>query len=183
MTPAQVSTTAVQTFQIDKTHSEVGFQIRHLFTKVRGRFRDFSGMIKFDQEYPENSSASLAIDVASIDTDTADRDQHLRSSEFFDVDVYPTIRFTSSRVVRSGADSFAVTGILTIRGISHEVTLPVTFLGATVDPWVTMRAGFETSMTLNRRDYGLDWNAPLQIGGFLLGDDVQITLSIEAIAA
>jgi len=182
MTPAQASTTAVQTYQIDKTHSEVAFRIRHVFTKVRGRFRDFSGMIKFDQEYPENSSASLTIDVASIDTDTPDRDEHLRSSDFFDAEVYPTIRFTSSRVARRGADSYAVTGILTIRGISHEVTLPVTFLGAAVDPWVTMRAGFETSVTVNRKDYGLDWNVPLQIGGLLLGDDVQITLSIEAIA-
>ena len=182
MTPAQVSTTAIQTFQIDKTHSEVAFQVRHLFTKVRGRFRDFSGMIRFDQEQPENSSVSLTIDVASIDTDNDDRDEHLRSRDFFDVNVYPTIRFTSSRVVRRGVDAFAVTGVLTIRGISNEITLPVTYLGAAIDPWTTMRAGFETSITLNRKDYGLDWNRPLQIAGFLLGDDVQITLSIEAIA-
>jgi polyisoprenoid-binding protein YceI len=182
MTPVQASTTAVQTYQIDKTHSEVAFQIRHVFTKVRGRFQDFSGMIRFDQEQPENSSVSLTITVASIDTVNADRDEHLRSSDFFDVNVYPTIRFTSSGVVRRSEDSYAVMGVLTIRGISREITLPVTYLGAAIDPWVTMRAGFETAITLNRKDYGLDWNMPLQIGGFLLGDDVQITLSIEAIA-
>src|SRR5262245_4878226 len=181
MTLTQISGTAAQLYIIDKTHSEVAFQVRHLFTKVRGRFRDFSGTIRFDKDRPENSSASLTINVASVDTDIDDRDQHSRSSDFFDVDVYPTIRFTSSRVVGRGVDAYGVTGILTIRGISEEVTLPVQYLGAAIDPWATKRAGFEASIALNRKDFGLTWNAPLELGGFLLGDEVEITLSIEAI--
>ena len=182
MTHTQIATKTAQAYTIDKAHSEVTFQVRHLLTKVRGRFSDFSGTIHVDEEEPGNSSVSLRIDAASIDTNNSDRDQHLRSDDFFAVGTYPTITFDSSRIVRSGADSYDVTGTLTIRGVAREVTLPVASLGTAKDPWGNARAGFETELTINRKDFGLLWNATLETGGFLVGDDVRISVSIQAIA-
>ena len=173
---------AAQTYTIDKMHSEVAFQVRHLLTKVRGRFTDFAGTVVLDQEHPEQSSASLTIDASSVDTGTPDRDTHLRSDEFFAVGTHPTLAFTSSRVVKTGDDTYDVVGMLTIRGIAREITMPVTFLGTAKDPWGNVRAGFETTITINRKDFGLSWNAALETGGFLVGDEVRIDLSIQAIA-
>ena len=174
--------TAVRTFAIDKTHSEVSFQVRHLVTRVRGHFTDFSGTVQFDEERPERSSASFEVSAASIDTGTADRDQHLRSEDFFFVDRYPTLTFVSSRVSRRSAREFDVAGTLTIRGVAREVTLPVTYLGAANDPWGNARVGFETEITVNRKDFGLTWNAVLEAGGFVVGDDVKIGITVQAIA-
>ncbi len=171
-----------QAYGIDKTHSEVAFQVRHLLTKVRGRFSEFSGTILVDEDHPEQSSASLTIDASSVDTGTPDRDAHLRSDDFFAVGTYPTLTFTSSRIVKTGDETYDVAGTLTIRGVAKEITLPVSYLGTAKDPWGNVRAGFETSITLNRRDFGLTWNAALETGGFLVGDEVRITVSIQAIA-
>ena len=182
MTRTQIATKTAQAFAIDKAHSEVTFQVRHLLTKVRGRFSDFAGTVRLDEEEPTNSSVSLAIDAASVDTNTADRDQHLRSDDFFAVGTYPTITFDSSRIVRTSADTYDVTGSLTIRGVAREITLPVTYLGTATDPWGNLRAGFETNVTINRKDFGLSWNAVLETGGFLVGDEVRISVSIQAIA-
>ena len=182
MTVTQNAAAAARTYTIDKMHSEVAFQVRHLLTKVRGRFSEFTGIILFDELHAGDSSASLTIDASSIDTSTPDRDQHLRSDDFFAVATHPTITFTSSRVVRKSADTFDVDGTLRIRGVAKEITLPVTYLGTARDPWGNTRAGFETSIVLNRKDFGLTWNAALETGGFLVGDEVQISLSIQAIA-
>lgn len=182
MTATLDAAKAAQTYAIDKMHSEVAFQVRHLLTKVRGRFTEFAGTIVFDQEHPEQSSASLTIDASSVDTGTPDRDAHLRSDDFFAVLSHPTLTFTSSRVVKTGDDTFDVVGPLTIRGASKEITMPVTYLGTAKDPWGNVRAGFEASLTLNRKDFGLAWNAALETGGFLVGDEVRISLSIQAIA-
>jgi len=182
MTATLDPTRAAQTYAIDKMHSEVTFQVRHLLTKVRGRFTDFSGTVVFDSAHPEQSFASLTVDAASIDTGTTDRDHHLRSDDFFAVDTHPTLTFQSARVVKTGDDTYDVTGTLTIRGIAKEITLPITYLGTAKDPWGNVRAGFETSITLNRKDFGLTWNAALETGGFLVGDDVRISLSIQAVA-
>lgn len=173
--------TTTRTFTIDKAHSEAVFQVRHLITRVRGRFSNFEGRIEFDEERPEHSSVSVTIEAASIDTSEPDRDKHLRSNDFFGTQAHPHITFRSARIARTGADTFDVTGPLTIRGISRDVTLPVTFLGVATDPWGKSRAGFETEMTINRKDYGLNWNAALETGGFLVGDDVKISLSIQAV--
>lgn len=181
MTVAQ-DTTVAQTYTIDKAHSEVTFQVRHLLTKVRGRFADFSGTVRLDELHPEQSSVSLTIDAASVDTNTADRDQHLRSGDFFAVDTHPILSFQSSRVVRKSPDTYDVTGTLTIRGVTKELTLPVTYLGMARDPWGSTRAAFETGITINRKDFGLAWNAALETGGFLVGDEVQISVSIQAVA-
>jgi polyisoprenoid-binding protein YceI len=173
--------TTTRTFSIDKAHSEAVFQVRHLITKVRGRFSNFQGTVEFDEDRPELSSVKVSIDAASIDTSEPDRDKHLRSADFFDVDTYPTLTFESTRVRKTGASKFDVTGNLTIHGVTKETTLPVTFVGLAKDPWGKERAGFETEVTINRKDYGLLWNAALETGGFLVGDDVKINLSIQAV--
>jgi polyisoprenoid-binding protein YceI len=171
-----------QTFSIDKSHSDLLFQVRHLVTRVRGRFTDFSGTVAFDPESPSAASVALTINAASIDTGTPDRDTHLRSADFFDVVTYPTLTFVSSRIDRVRDDRFDVTGPLTIHGVAREVTLPVTYLGLAKDPWGNERAGFESEITINRKDFGLAWNTVLETGGFVVGDDVKITLSVQAIA-
>jgi polyisoprenoid-binding protein YceI len=131
---------AAQTYAIDKTHSEVAFQVRHLLTNVRGRFTEFTGTVVFDQEHPEHSSASLMIDASSVDTGTPDRDIHLRADDFFAVGTHPMLTFTSSRVVKAGDETDDVVGTLTIRGIAKEITMPVTYLGTAKDPWGNLRA-------------------------------------------
>jgi polyisoprenoid-binding protein YceI len=172
----------MSTFAIDKTHSEATFQVRHLVTKVRGHFTDLSGTIQFDPAHPDQSSISLTIGAASIDTGTADRDTHLKSDDFFAVDKFPTITFVSSRVVKKSDDTFDVTGTLTIRGVAKALNVPVSFLGHAKDPWGNTRAGFEGEITINRKDFGLAWNAALETGGFLVGDEVKISVSLQAIA-
>jgi len=170
-----------ETYTIDKSHSEAAFQVRHLVTKVRGRFTDFEGAVRIDREHPERSSVEFSIDASSVDTDVADRDTHLKSPDFFDVERFPRITFVSSRIQARGDDRYDVTGILTMRGVAHEVTLPVTSLGSARDPWGNERAGFELETKLDRKDYGIVFNATLDNGGLLLGDEVRITVNIEAI--
>jgi polyisoprenoid-binding protein YceI len=174
--------TSTRTFVIDKTHSEATFQVRHLVTKVRGHFGDFAGTIHFDDEAPEQSSVAFTIQAASIDTQTNDRDAHLRSEDFFFVDKHPQITFVSSKISKKGGEDYDVRGTLTIRGVAKEISLPVTFLGHAKDPWGNARLGFEAETTINRKDFGLTWNAALETGGFLVGDEVKISLQIQAIA-
>jgi polyisoprenoid-binding protein YceI len=181
MSATTTSGTTIRTFTIDKAHSEVHFQVRHLITKVRGRFTDFNGVVVFNPSRPDLSSVTLTIDARSVDTSAADRDQHLRSDDFFAVDTFPTLTFTSTRVSRKSDESYEVAGALTIRGVTKEVTLPVQFLGEGKDPWGNVRVGFETELTINRKDFGLLWNAALETGGFLVGDDVKITVSAQAV--
>ena len=176
------TTTTARTYKIDKSHSEAVFQVRHLVTKVRGRFSDFEGTIVFDEASPENSSVDFTIQATSIDTNEPDRDKHLRSEDFFAVEQFKTISFKSKKVVKKGSETFDVVGDLSIRGTTKEITLPVTHLGKVKDPWGNEKIGFETEITLNRKDYGLKWNAPLETGGFLVGDEVKVSLSIQAFA-
>jgi len=173
---------AADTLAIDSAHSEASFQIRHLVTKVRGRFAEFSGTILMDAAKAENSSVAFTIKAASIDTGNAKRDEHLRSADFFDVAKFPELSFKSSKV-SAGANGapYQVTGNLTIRGVSKEITLPVSFLGKARDPWGNTRAGFETAIRINRKDYGINWNAALDQGGFMLSDDVDVSINLEAI--
>jgi polyisoprenoid-binding protein YceI len=171
----------LQKYAIDKAHSEAVFQVRHLITKVRGRFTDLEGTFQYDDAKPEQSSVDFAIKAASVDTSAADRDAHLRSADFFDVDNHPAITFKSSSVKGSGSQ-LQVTGELSIRGVSKQITLPVSYLGGAKDPWGNQRAGFETEITLNRKDFGLNWNAALEAGGFLVGDEVKINLSVQGVA-
>jgi polyisoprenoid-binding protein YceI len=172
---------AADTYTIDKNHSDVSFQVRHFASKVRGRFTDFDGTILADTSKPETSSVVFRIKTASIDTGNADRDKDLRSSNFFDVEKYPEITFKSTKIVPAGKDKYDVTGLLTMHGVSKEVTLPVAFLGAAKDPWGNERASFELSTKLNRKDYGINWNKALDQGGFMLGDDVDVTIDLETV--
>ena len=175
--------TGVQTFDVDPSHSEVTFQVRHLLTKVRGRFSDFSGTITYDEAQPEKSSVAISIQAASIDTSEPSRDAHLRSADFFAVEEFATLTFTSTEIVPAGKDLLEVTGDLTVRGVTKRIAVPVVLLGKAKDPWGSERLGFEADFTINRKEFGLNWNAALETGGFLVGDDVRVTLSIQAIAA
>jgi polyisoprenoid-binding protein YceI len=172
---------AADTLVIDRAHSEAAFSVRHLFTQVRGQFGTFEGTIHMDAVKPEASSVRFSIDAASIDTDNADRDKHLRSADFFDVASFPAITFVSSSIRATGKDRYAVTGTLTMRGVAKTLTLPVSFLGIGKDPWGNERAGFSTAVTLNRKDFGINWNKALDNGGFVLGDDVAVTIDLETI--
>ena len=176
------SATQLRTFSIDKAHSEAAFQVRHLVTRVRGRFTDFEGAITMAQDAPEQSSVDVVIRAASIDTSQPDRDAHLRSADFFDVEKFPTLTFESTSVTPAGGDHYRVTGDLTIHGVSKSVVLATTFFGLAKDPWGNERAGFEAELTINRKDFGLSWNAALETGGFLVGDEVKISLAIQAVA-
>ncbi len=168
-----------QAWEIDVAHSEVSFRIRHLVSQVRGSFRDFSGRVETNEANPTASKVSFTIQASSIDTGNADRDKHLRSADFFDVEKYPTITFVSSKIQPRGDNRFDVTGTLTMHGVAREITLPVEFTGTVKDPWGNTKAGFETSTTLNRKDYGIVWNRALDTGGFVLGDDVQVSISLQ----
>ena len=168
-------------YKIDKSHSEVLFQVRHLVTKVRGRFDDFEGTLEFDEGNPGASSVSATIQAASVDTNEKDRDTHLRSADFFDVEKFPTLSFKSKSISGSG-ERYNVVGDLAIHGVTKEVTLPATFLGNAKDPWGNARVGFESELTVNRKDFGLNWNAALEAGGFLVGDDIKISVSAQGIA-
>ena len=181
--------TAVSTLEIDRSHSDVAFQVRHLLSKVRGRFNEFNGTIEFDAANPRNSRVDVTIQAASIDTGEADRDKHLRSADFFDVETYPTLRFVSTSVTpRDGhtghtghtGRTYDVAGDLTIHGVTRQVVLPAAYLGAASDPWGNVKSVFEAELSLNRKDFGLTWNAALETGGFLVGDDVRVSLSIQA---
>lgn len=180
MTIATATAVPVRTYQIDKAHSEVGFQVRHLLSKVRGRFADFAGTISLDEADPERSAARFSIQAASIDTNNADRDTHLRSDDFFAVEQFPTLTFDSTAVQHRGGQRYDVAGDLTIHGVTRQVTLPVEFFGKATDPWGNEKLGFDVEVTVNRKDFGLSWNAALETGGFLLGDDVKISISAQA---
>jgi len=165
-------------YKVDADHSGVGFTVRHFVSNVPGRFRDFDGVIKYDKQNPAASSVEFTVKAASIDTSNNDRDEHLRGKDFFDVQSFPTLTFTSTKVTAKDANNLNVTGNLTLHGVTKEVTIPVELLGSMKTP-NGEKAGFETAFTINRKDYGIVWNRVLDAGGSVLGDDVKVTISIE----
>lgn len=172
---------ALANYTIDTSHSSVGFAVRHMvIAKTRGRFTKFAGTFAFDPEKPSASHVSVTIDVASIDTHDAQRDGHLRSPDFFDAENHKELTFKSKRVEGSGSD-YKVTGDLTIRGTTHEVVLDVEYAGGGKDPWGNERVGFTARTSINRKDYGLTWNAALETGGVLVGEKVEIEIDVEAL--
>ena len=168
------------TYGIDTAHSNVGFKVRHLVSKVSGGFNDFDGTIVADFGNLDASSVEFTIQATSIDTKNEKRDGHLRSADFFDVEKYPEITFKSSKITKIDGDSYAVVGALTMHGVSREITLTVDFLGEMTAMGGT-RAGYELTTTVNRKDYGVSWNRALDAGGFVLGDDVEIYIALEVI--
>jgi len=171
------------TWQIDPQHSEVGFEVSHMmFAKVRGRFESFEGTITLGaEETIGESRVDAEIQAASIDTGQAQRDEHLRSADFFDVERFPTLTFASTSVRPTGDAELLVTGNLTIHGVTREVELTVTHTGQGVDPWGSQRAGFSGETHIDRRDFDLTWNQALEAGGILVGNEVTISLEIQAV--
>lgn len=166
------------TWVIDPSHSEVGFTVRHLMvSKVRGSFSGFAGTITVGDD---TASVSATIDAATINTRDENRDGHIKSGDFFDVENHPTWTFTSTAVKGNGSN-FSFTGDLTLRGVTKSVTLDAEFLGVNTDPWGNTKAGFEAKTTINRKDFGVEWNAPLETGGVLVGESVNIELTIQAV--
>jgi len=169
-------------YALDATHSRLGFSTRHaMVTTVRGAFKEFGGEAVVDTENPAASKVTVNIKAASIDTGVADRDGHLRSADFFDVETYPEITFASTDVSRDG-DDWAVTGDLTIKGVTKPITIDFESTGSARDPFGNTRIGFEGRTTINRKDWGLSWNAALETGGFLVSDKIKLDFDISAIA-
>ena len=169
------------TWQIDPAHSLVEFSVRHMmFSTVKGRFTGVQGTILDVAEDPAQSSVQATIDASSVATGDDNRDGHLRSADFFNVEQYPTITFASRRIEGS-RDEFTVTGDLTINGVTREVTLEVAFNGRGTTPFGTTVAGFSAETKINRKDWGLNWNAPLEAGGVLVSDQVKLNLEVQAV--
>jgi polyisoprenoid-binding protein YceI len=170
------------TFEIDGAHSTVEFKIRHLLTKVSGNFREFDGAISYDPESPAGSSVEFSVQAASIDTANQKRDDHLRSADFFEAEKYPKLSFKSKSVKKAGDGKLEVTGDLTIKDVTKEVTIPVEVAGVMNSPFGGKVAGFETNFTIDRQDFGVSWNRAVEGGGFILGDEVQVHIAVEAVA-
>jgi polyisoprenoid-binding protein YceI len=173
---------APETFTADRNHSAAEFKVRHMMSNVGGKFNDFAGSANLDKANPAASSVEFTIQTASIDTATADRDKDLKSANFFDVEKFPTITFKSTKITPTKTkDTYDVTGDFTLHGVTKQITIPVVFLGFGKDPWGNERAGFELNTTLNRKDYGMNWNKALDQGGYLLADDVKINVNLEMV--
>lgn len=170
------------TYELDPAHSRVGFVARHaMVTKVRGSFTDVDASGYFDADDPTNSRLHATIRAASIDTGNADRDAHLRSNDFLDPDNHPEITFDSTGITAAGARQFEITGDLTIRGVTRPVTLDAELSGPAVDPYGNQRLGLEARARINRKDWGVNWNATLDAGGVLVSDKVTLEIDISAI--
>lgn len=173
---------ATETWKFDTVHSTVGFSVRHLMiSRVHGFFKSWSGRLETDEAHPENSKVTVEIDAGSIDTKEPQRDDHLRSADFLDVTNHPVIRFESTSVQKLDAEHYKLMGNLTIRGVTKPVTLAAEYFGRQKDPWGGERAGFSAKTTIDRKEFGLSFNLPLEGGGFMVGDRVDITLDVQAV--
>lgn len=171
-----------QKWVVDASHSNVEFAVKHLMiATVRGRFSEVEGFIEGDPADLTSARFEATINAASIDTRQDDRDQHLRSADFFDVENHPTITFKSTNIEKAGDDEYKVTGDLTIRGTTRPVTLDVTFEGRGKDPWGGERIALTAKGKINRKDFGLTWNAALETGGVLVSDEVKLDINVEAV--
>jgi polyisoprenoid-binding protein YceI len=183
MTAVAPSTTDLTgTYTLDPTHTRIGFVARHaMVTKVRGSFNEFEGTAVVDGEDPANSSVRVTIEAKSVDTRNAQRDEHLRTNDFLALEQYPQITFVSTGIRQVGDATFEVTGDLTIKDVTNRITVPFEFEGASQDPFGNQRIGFDGSVIINRKDYGLTWNAALETGGVLVSDKVVLEFEVSAI--
>jgi polyisoprenoid-binding protein YceI len=175
-------------WNLDTVHSGINFSVRHMVvSKVRGRFTKFTGNVELDESDLARSVVEATIDASSIDTGTAQRDEHLRSTDFFDVEHFPQIRFRSTAIEKVGTalgtERYRLTGELTIRDVSREIALDVEYGGRGKDPWGNERVGFTVKGALDRKDFGLKWNQALETGGVLVSDRVEIELELQAVKA
>ena len=179
-----MTTTTNSDWNIDPVHSGINFSVRHMVvSKVRGRFTKYSGTLAIDDADLTRSTVEATIDAASIDTGTAQRDTHLRSPDFLDVERFPEIRFRSTRIHKLADDRYHLIGNLTVRDVTREVSLDVEYGGQAKDPWGNARIGFIAKATLDRKEFGLLWNQVLEAGGVLVGDRVDIELEVQAVRA
>jgi polyisoprenoid-binding protein YceI len=175
-------TTLTGTYALDPTHTRIGFVARHaMVTKVRGSFNEFEGTATVDGDNPANSSVRVTIDAASIDTRNAQRDEHLRTNDFLALEQYPQITFVSTDIRQVGEATFEVSGDLTIKDVTNRITVPFDFEGASQDPYGNRRIGFDGSITISRKDYGITWNAALETGGVLVSDKIVLEFEVSAI--
>lgn len=176
------SETKNQIWEVDPSHSIAAFTIRHLMiSNVRGQFGNVTGRVVGNPDDLRGGSAELSIDVATVDTHQPDRDKHLRSADFFDVEHYPVMTFQSREIRARGPNRYDVDGDLTIRGVTKPITVAVEVLGTQKDPWGGLRAAFTGECRLNRRDFGLTWNQALETGGVLVGDEVRVNVELETV--
>lgn len=170
------------TWAIDPSHSKIGFKVKHLMiSNVLGNFREFTGQVTTTANDFSTAAISVSLNSASVDTEIADRDTHLKSPDFFDVVNFPKITFEGNGLKDLGDDMYELTGDLVIKGVSKQVVLAVEFGGLMTDPWGNVKAGFSITGKMNRKDWGLNWNAALEAGGFLVGDEVKISCDVEFI--
>ncbi len=170
------------TWEIDASHSQALFSVKHMmFTTVRGHFKVLSGHLHIDEQNPSNSWVDAQADAASVDTNDANRDNHLRSPDFFDAQSFPTITFKSSQIEHTGGSEYNVTGDLTMHGVTKPVTFKAEYAGLGKDPFGMTRAGISAKTKINRKDWGLNWNQALESGGFLVSEDVTIELDLSTI--
>jgi polyisoprenoid-binding protein YceI len=170
------------TYAIDRDHSSASFKIRHLFSKVEGTFREFEGRFDYVPGAPEQWKVEATIQTASIDTRVAQRDEHLRTADFFDAASFPTLTFTSTQVTEATPTSAKLHGLLTLHGVQKPVVLDLAMHGEGKDPWGNVRSGFTATTTINRKEFGLVWNKTVETGQLLVGEEVEITLEIEGLA-
>jgi polyisoprenoid-binding protein YceI len=183
MSNATVTALTTGTWNVDPSHSNVGFTARHLMvTKVRGSFGTFGGSITVADD-PLQSKVEATVDAASIDTSDASRDGHLKSADFFDVENFPTWTFVSTGLTAKGGNEYTLTGDLTIKGVTKSVDFALEFDGVATDPWGNTKAGFTAETEISRKEFGLEWNVALETGGVLVGDKVKIQLDIQAVKA
>ncbi|MCA9942021.1 MAG: polyisoprenoid-binding protein [Anaerolineales bacterium] len=169
-------------WQIDSSHSHIYFTARHMMiSKVRGAFESFSGTVNFDEENPTNTTVNIEVDLSSINTRDEQRDGHLKSPDFFDVENYPTMKFVSTKVEQVDENNGRLIGNLTIKDITKEVVLDVEYAGVAKSPWGTESAGFSASGSINRKEWGLNWNQALETGGVLVGDKINIEIELELV--
>lgn len=169
-------------WEFDPAHTRIGFSAKHaMVTTVRGAFNDVTGHLHVDTEHPENSWAKVTMDVTSVDTRSKQRDDHLRSADFFEADKWPQITFVSTHIEEVDDRAFSVTGDLTIRDVTRQVMIPLALIGIEVGAYGELRAGFEGTRRLNRRDYGLEWNTPLDSGGVLVSEKITLEFEISAV--
>jgi polyisoprenoid-binding protein YceI len=173
---------ATERWEIDSSHSGIHFSVRHLvIAKVRGQFGRWTGTVSVPDGDFSRASVDVTIDASSIDTGVKDRDAHLKSADFFDVERYPELAFTTTAVERAGGDRLQLHGRLTIKGVTRDVTLDVEHLGKLRDPWGNERTAFSATTAVDRKDFGLTWNQALETGGVVVGDRVTIEIELEAV--
>ncbi len=178
------SASSAAEYAVDSTHTHIGFTVRHILTRLPGRFREVQGTFSFNPKAPEASSGTFSVKAASIDTNMEKRDEHLRGQDFFWAEKYPELTLKVRKLTPTGkAGSYAATTDLTIRGVTKSVVLTIEYLGAEKSPWGQNVASFEARATINRKDFGLAWNKALESGGVLVGDEVQLILDVEGVEA